>query len=65
MRDEIEIAVQINGKVKGKLMVPVSLGREEAQQSLPQLDSVKALVGDRQIVKCIYVPGRLLNLVVK
>ncbi|MBO4926576.1 MAG: class I tRNA ligase family protein, partial [Clostridia bacterium] len=65
VRDEVEIAVQLNGKVKGKLMVPVTLTREAAQEELPRLEAVKALVGDKQIVKCIYVPGRLLNLVVK
>ncbi|MBR1586112.1 MAG: leucine--tRNA ligase [Clostridia bacterium] len=65
VRDEVEIAVQINGKVKGKLMVPVTLGKEEAQETLPKLDSVQALIAGKQIVKCIYVPGRLLNLVVK
>jgi len=65
VRDEVEIAVQLNGKVKGKLMVPAALTKEAAQEELPKKDSVKALIGDRQIVKCIYVPGRLLNLVVK
>ena len=65
VRDEVEIAVQLNGKVKGKLMVPVTMTREEAQAALPDSDEVKRLVGDKQIVKCIYVPGRLLNLVVK
>ena len=65
VRDEVEIAVQLNGKVKGKLMVPVTMTREEAQAALPGSDEVKRLVGDKQIVKCIYVPGRLLNLVVK
>ena len=65
VRDEVEIAVQINGKVKGKLMVPVSLTKEAAQAELPEKDEVKKLIGDKSIVKCIYVPGRLLNLVVK
>ena len=65
VRDEVEIAVQLNGKVKGKLMVPVTMTKEEAQAALPASDEVKRLVGDKQIVKCIYVPGRLLNLVVK
>ncbi len=65
MRDEVEIAVQLNGKVKGKLMVPVTMTKETAMEELPKLDAVKALIGDKQIVKCIYVPGRLLNLVVK
>ena len=57
--------MQLNGKVKGKLMVPITLTRETAQEELPKLDAVKALIGDKQILKCIYVPGRLLNLVVK
>ena len=65
VRDEVEIAVQLNGKVKGKLMVPITMTREEAQATLPDSDEVKRLIGDKQIVKCIYVPGRLLNLVVK
>ena len=65
VRDEVEIAVQLNGKVKGKLMVPITLTKETAQEELTKLDAVKALIGDKQIVKCIYVPGRLLNLVVK
>ena len=65
VRDEVEIAVQLNGKVKGKLMVPVTMTKETAQEELPKLDAVKALIGDKQIVKCIYVPGRLLNLVIK
>ncbi len=63
--DTVEIGVQINGKVRGKLMVPVNMTREQAQEELPKLDEVKALVGDKQIVKLIFVPGRLLNIVVK
>ena len=64
-RDEVEIAVQLNGKVRGKLMIPTTLTRESAQEELPRLPAVQALVGDKQIVKVIFVPGRLLNLVVK
>ena len=65
VRDEIEIAVQINGKVKGKLMVPAAMTREEGAAQLPASDIVQKLTAGKQIVKCIYVPGRLLNLVVK
>ena len=63
--DTVEIGVQINGKVRGKLMVPVNMTREQAQEELPKLDEIKALIGDKQIVKLIFVPGRLLNVVVK
>ena len=52
-------------KVKGKMMVPTTLTKQEGESTLPDSDAVRALVGDKQIVKCIFVPGRLLNLVVR
>ena len=64
-RDEVEIAVQVNGKVRGKLMIPITMTRESAQEELPKLPDVQKLVGDSQIVKVIFVPGRLLNIVLK
>ena len=64
-RDEVEIAVQVNGKVRGKLMIPITMTRESAQEELPKLPAVQQIVGDRQIVKVIFVPGRLLNIGVK
>ena len=64
-RDEVEIAVQVNGKVRGKLMIPITMTRESAQEELPKLPAVQQIVGDRQIVKVIFVPGRLLNIMVK
>ncbi len=63
--DEVEIAVQINGKVRGKLMIPSTLTPESAKTDLPQMEAVQKLVGDQQIVKVVFVPGRLLNIVVK
>ncbi len=64
-RDEVEIAVQVNGKVRGKITVPVDMTREAAETALPAMEEIKAMIGDKQIVKTIFVPGRLLNLVVK
>jgi len=63
--DLVEIAVQINGKVRERLMVPSDLDRAAGEAELPRLPQVQALIGDRQLVKCVFVPGRLLNLVVK
>ena len=60
--DEIEIAVQINGKTRGTVMISTSCAKEEA------IAAGKAAVADRlegTIVKEIYVPGRIINLVVK
>ena len=64
VKDEVEIAIQINGKIRGRIMVPANLTREQADTLRDHPDVVKA-VGDRQIVKFIFVPGRLLNIVVK
>lgn len=58
----VEIAVQVNGKVRATLQVASDIGKEEA------IAAGKEAVKDRlqgTIVKEIYVPGRLVNLVVK
>ena len=64
VKGEVEIAIQINGKIRGRIMVPANLTREDADTLREHPDVVKA-VGDKQIVKFIFVPGRLLNIVVK
>ena len=62
--DEIEIAIQVNGKIKGRIMIPNGMTREEAE-ALREHEAVVAAVGGKTIVKFIFVPGRLLNIVVK
>ena len=64
MEDEVEIAVQINGKVRSRILVPSGL-EQGAGEGLLQREEVQALIEGRQVLKCIFVPGRLLNLVVK
>lgn len=65
VEDQVEIAVQINGKIRGKLFVPSDLGAQEGQESLARSSQVQKLLGDMAIVKLFYVPGRLLNIVAK
>ena len=60
--DEVEIAVQIKGKVRGRIMVPATLGKDDGEKLLEN-ETVKKLVGDAQVKKIIFVPGRLLNIV--
>ena len=64
-RSEIEIAVQMNGKVRGHIMVSPDLTDALAQQTLPGRADVKAILGDKTLVKLIFVPGRLCNLIAK
>jgi len=63
--DEIEIVAQINGKVKAKIMIKAGLSKDEMEKIVLEMDSVKALVEGKQIVKVICVPGKLVNIVVK
>ncbi len=60
---EVEIAIQINGKVRGRIMIPADLQKEQAEKTLPDHPDVKALVDGKTIRKLIFVPGRLLNIV--
>jgi len=63
--DIIEIAVQINGKVRDKLALPAEVTEAEAKDRAQALDSVQKYIAGSQIVKIIYVPGRLLNIVIR
>ena len=61
----MEIAVQINGKVRGRIMVSPDLTREDAEKELPARADVQEIIAGKNVVKMIYVPGRLCNLIVK
>lgn len=63
--NEVEIAVQVNGKVKEKLMVPADISNEDAIAAAKATEKVAAAIEGMQIVKELYVKGRLVNLVVK
>mgnify|MGYP005847982127 CR=1 FL=1 len=59
--EEITMVVQINGKLKEKLTVPVGLSQEDAQQQA--LKAVEAHLAGQTVRKCIVVPNRLVNIV--
>ena len=63
--EEIEIPVQINGKLRGKIVVPAGSSENFVLDHALADDKVKSATAGKQIVKKIYVPGKLLNLVVK
>ena len=61
----IEIAVQVNGKLRGKLMVAADISAEDAIAAAKADEKVQSFLTDKNVVKEIYVPGKLVNLVVK
>jgi leucyl-tRNA synthetase len=63
--EEITLVVQVNGKLRDRIVVPVSITEEEAKQLAVNRQRVKAYLEGRQIAKIIYVSGRLVNLVVQ
>ena len=63
--DTIEIAVQVNGKLKGKISVGVDEDQESALAKANAHPDVKALLDGKTIVKEIYVKGRIVNIVAK
>jgi leucyl-tRNA synthetase len=62
--DTVEIPVQVNGRVRGRVVVPASAGREEVEQVARADPAVRRHVGGGIIRKVIVVPGKLVNIVV-
>ena len=63
--DTIEIAVQINGKLRGKITVGVDEEQDSALAKAKEQPEVKAFLDGKNIVKEIYVKGRIVNIVAK
>lgn len=63
--DEIEIVVQINGKIKDKLMIPAGLDKDGTQEAAMNTEKIKGLIEGKNVIKVIAVPGKLVNIVVK
>ncbi len=63
--EEITLVVQVNGKLRDRITVPVSITEAEARQLALDSPRVKAYIEGKKIANLVYVPGRLVNLVVR
>ena len=63
--DTVEIVVQVNGKIKAKLMIPANAVQDEAISLAKADEKVQEAISSMNIVKEIYVKGKLVNIVVK
>ena len=63
--DEVEVPVQINGKVKARVMVPADADQDTVVGVAKADERIAELTAGKNVVKEIYVPGRMVNLVVK
>ncbi len=63
IRDEVEIAIQINGKIKAKIYVPTSLGEDEIKEAALNNENIKTALEGKTVRKVIVIKGRLVNIV--
>lgn len=61
--NEVEVVVQINGKVKAKLVVPTNVNKEQLEERALKDEKVKAQLEGKTVRKVIAVPGKLVNIV--
>ncbi len=64
VKDEVEYAVQVNSKIKAKLMIPEGLSDEDIQATVCAYPDIAEQIAGKTIKKCIIVKGRLVNLIV-
>ena len=63
--DVIEMAVQVNGKVRGLIMIPVDADGEQAKALAMADEKIRVFIEGKTVVKEIFVPGKIFNIVVK
>ena len=65
VQDTVELVVQVNGKVRGKVSVAADAGKDVIEDAAMADENVQRFADGKQVVKVIVVPGRLVNIVVK
>ena len=65
VQDEVEVIVQVNGKLRDKISVDANIAKEDMEKVALESEKVKAAIEGKNIVKVIAVPKKLVNIVVK
>ena len=65
VENDVEIVVQIKGKVRAKLVVPKDSSREDLEQLALANEKIQVEIAGKQVIKVIVVPNKLVNIVVK
>jgi leucyl-tRNA synthetase len=63
--DTVEIGVQVSGKVRGRVMLAVDASEEDARRAALADANVAKFVEGKTLVKVVYVPGKILNFIVR
>lgn len=62
---EIQIVVQVNGKLRGKIKVSTELEKQQILEKAKQEENVAKFLANKEVIKEVFVPGKLINFVVK
>ncbi|MBE5798253.1 MAG: leucine--tRNA ligase, partial [Clostridiales bacterium] len=65
VKSEVEIAVQVCGKIRSRIMIPADMTKEVAETELAKHPEVEKILAGKTVVKTIFVPGRLVNFIAK
>jgi leucyl-tRNA synthetase len=65
VEEQFTLVIQVNGKLRDRVEVPVSIAESEARELALNRERVRAHTNSREIRDIIYVPGRLVNIVLK
>jgi leucyl-tRNA synthetase len=65
VKSEVEIAVQVAGKIRGRIMIPADMIKEAAETELVNHPEVQKILAGKTVMKVIFVPGRLVNFIAK
>ena len=65
VQDEVEVIVQVNGKLRDKISMDANIAREDMEKIALESEKVKAAIEGKNVVKVIAVPKKLVNIVVK
>ena len=64
VQDSIEMVIQVNGKLRGKMQINADADKASCEASALDNEQVKRFIGDQAVRKVIVVPGKLVNIVV-
>jgi len=62
--EELTLVIQVNGKLRDKVLVPASISEAEAKELALSRERVKTYIGNNKLAKVIYVPKRVVNIVI-
>ena len=63
--EQIELIIQINGRVRGKILVDNGLNEEQTREAALNDPRIKVLIAGKEIIKVVVVPNKLVNIVLK